>query len=377
MKFEDVQLGIRSLNDASRRKLQTWLREEFREFGDRPELTKDELDTIIAVRNFELSGKEATSVALSEELGISTDNFSKRVTRLNATVYGPYLASHRIDHTQTHYSTIYDAIVRQPSTAMMALMFEYSPGLTAANRERLEQFGAERDISDISYYLDYLLERQYFSPRGNSFGPGLRLTIEGPYLKWLANKWPVQSLVDRLKVERYKNSVLWHIWQAEDANPLSKEQATHDVIVTELSKSSDCASAPRLIDHSIRSLVSEGAIKERLDAGVNGPVYFLNERDEPGHSVVTWTGTAALLAGLAENIVPRDERHAVTIEQLVAFGLTLGLSLEAILQAVTFTELAGYIEVFREGDRIVRLWRSERLMSHLEFVKRVAALYGK
>jgi hypothetical protein len=123
--------------------------------------------------------------------------------------------------------------------------------------------------------------------------------------------------------------------------------------------------------------VSEGAIKERLVADVDGPVYFLNERDEPGHSVVTWTGTATLLAGLAENAIPRTELHSVTIEQFVGLGLTRGLSLEAILQAITFSESAGYIEVFREGDRIVRLWRSERLLSHLEFVKRVGSLHGK
>ncbi len=47
----------------------------------------------------------------------------------------------------------------------------------------------------------------------------------------------------------------------------------------------------------------------RVCSDAAAEVCFLNERDDPGHSVVTWPSTAFLLQALNVNLMRSDELH--------------------------------------------------------------------
>ena len=372
MDLETIKQGIRTLNDGARADLLTWLKREFKTNTERDYITEDELAVLKEVRQFELSGSAPGSADLARRLGINKEALLARVKRLRDHHYGPYLQSTKSSTGSVFYSTMYDQMVRQPATAMMALAFDHNPG-SNLNEGHFEKFASERDILDGSHCLQYLVEHRYIEKRGaNEFGPGRRLNAEKEYLKWLADIWPVQSLQDRLEVERCKNEILWELWQLEHSPvPDRSKHATESTLIRRAASNSKHSKARQLAAHSVRSLLSDGAVKERPDVDVGAAVYFLNERKDPGHCVVTWTGTAVLLTAFGDNLFSTVELHVVTIEQVVSYAIAHGLSLSQTMDAVDFCEEAGYLERNSEA----RFWRTERLMSQLTYIRRVAKLH--
>jgi hypothetical protein len=378
MDLEGIKQVIRGLNSATRTDLRSWIDQRYSENDPGGgSLTEDELEVLILVRRRELDSGSTSVDALADCLKITREALLGRIKRLNNRSYGPYLQLNRSSNGKTYYSTFYHRMVRQPSTATMALLFDCNPRLGAANQGQLEKFGTERDIFNVSYCLQYLIDLRYFEPRGNEFGPGRRLNSEKLYLKFLADRWAVKSSADKIEVERCRNEILWRVWELEHTpGPDKSREATHAALVQYASSGSEHPRASELAEHSVNSLIAEGALKERFDLDVAGPLYFLNEREEPNQTVVTWPSTAILLAALADNLLPRQELHSISIEELISYALDKGLTLHGTLDAVSFCERAGYLEVHREGGRTSRLWRTERLLAHVIYIRRLASLYS-
>jgi hypothetical protein len=189
-------------------------------------------------------------VELAKELKLERLALLQRIVRLNKKAYGPCLISER-SSAGTQYSTVDNAMIRQPAIAVVVLLFDSTTGYGLASPGDLEKFAIERYITDVDYCLDYLIERRYFIKRGEEFGPGRRLSVEKKYINLLALKWPVQEIKDRLEIDRCRNEVLWLVWkQEEQASGI--RQTTHDALVVHCVLGSSHRNARQLAEFAIR-----------------------------------------------------------------------------------------------------------------------------
>jgi hypothetical protein len=371
MTIEELKRAIHNLDVQAQRTLYLWLQERMTDLRA-PLPTENELDVLIAVRTMELNNEVPTTSALEQRLGITHEALIKRIERLNKTRYNEYLVLSKSSAGTAAYSTIYNKMIRQPETALMALVFD--SGRVSTIRE-LERYGAEHGISDVEFFRDYLTELHYFEDRGrDQFGPGLRLNAEKRYIQWLAGLWPVQNKHDMATVVRYQNDILSLVWQQENGVISLEPGVTQRALAEACIQQDVNPRALVLAEHAVRSLVTDGSLKERFDPRTNTEVYFLNERDDPGHSVVTWPDTAFLMNALDENLI-QPRTHRVTMEQFVGHALQGGLSLATTMEAIRFCENAGYITLRRSGEHSGRIWRTERLKSQSSYIKFLAGVY--
>lgn len=371
MTIEELQRAIHDLDVSTQRDLFLWMQDRMVD-PRAPVPTENELEVLIAVRDMELANETPTTATLEQRLKITHDALIQRISRLNKTRHGEYLALTKSSAGTGSYSTIYNKMIRQPETALMALVFD--SGRASTMRE-LERYGAERGICDVEFFRDYLTDLRYFEDRGrDQFGPGARLNAEKLYIQWLAGLWPVQNKHDMATVVRYQNDILSLVWQQENGLISLDPGVTQRALAEACLQRDEDTKALVLAEHAVRSLVTDGSLKERFDPGTNTEVYFLNERDDPGHSVVTWPDTAFLLNALGENFI-HPRAHRVTMEQFVGYALKGGLALATTMEAIRFCESSGYITVRRSGEHSGRIWRTERLKSQSSYLKFLADVY--
>lgn len=377
MHMSQVKDLVANMTREAQRDLYEWLATQLDEdlSGGRAPLSDIELAVLIEVRSRELKSMSTSMNVLQAALGISRPTLNKRIERMNSRAIAPYLRVTRKSQRVFQCSTISNRIVRQPATAAISLFFEDNGDSGTASIGDFQKFGLERGVeeAELLYCVQRLVELQYLRRRGDFYSPTRRLYSESQYLRKLAELWPIQNTNDRISLEHCRNIILWRVWEQENAKDARRRSATtHEALVAHCLESLRSEASPRLAEHALRTLIGEGALRELLDLDIDGPIYYLNERNEPGKAIVTWPTTAQLLVALEDNLIEGGQDHVRTIEEVMAYAFTLGMTIESVQLAIDFLERSGYVEIHREGGHRVSLWRKERTREQIGYIRKLA-----
>jgi hypothetical protein len=282
------------------------------------------------------------------------------------------------------YSTIRNKMVRQPATAMMALFFERDGKRPAhpIGLATLTDYGRQKDILGGSFYLNYLADLDYIEPWGNGYIGSARLEVERDYLRWLAERWPVQTEQDKNEVIKFRNAIMTHVWLHENAHPRKPRELVHGSVVAAASRHSNHPKVRSLAEHAIHGLMAEGIVKLQADVTIGAQVYYLNELPADG-GVVVKPRTALTLHALLANTVTTS--HDIRLEDLLKHLIQQRVSLHDALQDLEFAEQAGYLTATRIGPSapgspappIVSVWRTERAREQEGYITYLAEQYGR